>query len=360
MKAIELQAPGRQTLMTVAVHEAPAGADRKRIAEFLASRNGPLHVLSPAWMEILRSGLQQRPYYLEARAGDKTVGVLPLAHVKSWLFGRYLVSLPYINHAGPLADDSQTMTLLIDQAVELADQLDVKYLELRNRTEVEHPKLTEMRTSKVLMWRELPATADELWASLKPEVRNQVRKGEKAELTVDWGGGELIDPFYEVFSRNMRDLGTPVFGKRLFEAMRAALGDGAEFCVVRLKGLPIAAAVLLHGPGFTEVPSASSLREHNKTCANMLLYHRLLVRAIERGQKVFDFGRSSPDSGTFKFKKQWGAAPQPSVWQYYVRKGDISDVRPDNPKYRRKIELWKKLPLWLTRLIGPRIIRGVP
>jgi FemAB-related protein (PEP-CTERM system-associated) len=242
----------------------------------------------------------------------------------------------------------------------LADELDVRYLELRNQNEIIHPALTEKKTSKVLMWRELPSSADELWKSFKPEVRNQIRKAEKHELVVQWGTLDALPSFYDVFAQNMRDLGTPVFGIGLFRAILEKLPGRSEVCLVRLGEQAIAGALLLHGAGFTEVPSASSLREHNKTCANMLMYHHLLLRAQERGQSVFDFGRSSMDSGTFKFKKQWRAEPHPSIWQYYVRQGSISEVRPDNPKYQRKIETWKRLPLWLTKLIGPTIIRGIP
>jgi FemAB-related protein (PEP-CTERM system-associated) len=212
------------------------------------------------------------------------------------------------------------------------------------------------------MRRSLPPTAGELWDDLDPKVRNQVRKADKAGLTVHWGGPDLLDPFYEVFSHNMRDLGTPVFGLSLFRAILKRFGDRAEICVVRLAdaGTPIAAALLLHGRGVTEVPSASSLRAYNATCANMLMYWKLLERAVERGQGIFDFGRSSPEASTFRFKKQWGAEPHPACWQYYLRSGDLSAMRPENPRYQRKIEAWKRLPLWLTRLIGPLIVRGIP
>lgn len=353
----EARAAGAVTVHDWATLDASATA---RIAAFLAGSQGPWLAHDPAWARILERGLAHRPHYLEATRDGRTVGVLPLAFVSSLLFGKFLVSLPYLNQGGPLADDDETKGALIDEAVVLADRLDVKYLELRNLGEIEHPALTEKKTSKVLMWRQLPQTPEELWKSYKAEVRNQIRKGEKCELAVAWGTGDLLGEFYEVFSRNMRDLGTPVFGRALFSTMLEALPGRAELCIVRLGAAPIAGALLLHGAGFTEVPSASSLREHNKTCANMLMYHHLLLRAVERGQGVFDFGRSSADSGTYKFKRQWGAEPTPSIWQYHVRHGSVSDVRPDNPKYQRKIETWKKLPLWLTRLAGPYIVRGIP
>ena len=139
-------------------------------------------------------------------------------------------------------------------------------------------------------------------------MRNQVRKGEKSGLTVARGGEELLPDFYSVFSRNMRDLGTPVYGAGLFAAALRQFPSDAELFVVRAERTPVAAALLLHGPGVTEVPSASSLRQYNHTCANMLLYWNLLERAVERGQAVFDFGRSTIDGPTYRFKKQWGAA----------------------------------------------------
>jgi len=158
----------------------------------------------------------------------------------------------------------------------------------------------------------------------------------------------------------MRDLGTPVFSRRLFESILLQFPGSAELCVVRSRALPVAAALLVHGCGASEVLSASSLRSHNSTCANMLMYWHLLERAIRRGQRVFDFGRSSLQSGTFVFKRQWGAEPEPAVWQYYVRKGTVGDMRPDNSKYQRLISLWQRLPVPLTRWIGPAIVRGIP
>jgi len=122
----------------------------------------------------------------------------------------------------------------------------------------------------------------------------------------------------------------------------------------------VAGALLLHGWGVTEVPTASALKEYNASNVNMLMYHRLLCRAVERGQRVFDFGRSTTEGSTFKFKKQWGAAPHPAAWQYCVLEGEVSEMRPDNPRYQRAIRLWQKLPVALTRRVGPFIVRGIP
>jgi FemAB-related protein (PEP-CTERM system-associated) len=206
----------------------------------------------------------------------------------------------------------------------------------------------------------LPDTPGVLWDSLPAKVRNQVRKGQKSGLSAVWGGEELLSDFYDVFSRNMRDLGTPVYSRRLFQGILRQFPDRAELCVVRLDKVPVGGAILLHGWGVTEVPSASTLRAYNITCANMLLYWHLLERAVHRQQRTFDFGRSSEGCNTFRFKKQWGAEPAPAEWQYHVRHGGLPDMRPDNPRYQRLIRVWQRLPVWLTRLIGPSIVRGIP
>lgn len=335
---------------------------RRRVTEsqIESAAQRPPGWLDRRWLTALRDGLGHSVYELIAERDGLVVGRLPVALVSSLLFGRFLVSLPYINSAGVETDDPAAGAGLIDEAVDLARELRVRYLEIRQERELSHPLLTDVRTEKVLMRRQLPATADELWAELDPKVRNQIRKGQKSEFTIAWGGPDQLDGFYEVFARNMRDLGTPVFGKGLFSSILRDLGDAAELCVVRDGAKPIAAALLIHDADRTEVPSASALFEYRASNVNMLMYWHLLGRAIERGQSVFDFGRSSVDGNTYRFKKQWGAVPCPSVWQYHVLQGSRDALRPDNPGNRRLIEIWKRLPVWLTRCIGPSIVRGIP
>jgi serine/alanine adding enzyme len=314
----------------------------------------------PRWLLVLEQGLRQQPYLLEVRDGERAMGWLPLAFVRSVLFGRYLVSLPYLNSNGVVAEDEGVRRQLIDAAVRLADDLRVRHLELRHEQALEHPALTGRLTSKVHMRLALPDFPGPLWEGFPAKVRNQVRKGEKSGLAVAWGGAELLEEFHAVFSQNMRDLGTPVYGRRLFAAILRHFPNEAELCLVRAEKTPVAAALLLHGRGVTEVPSASSLRLYNSTCANMLMYWKLLERAVQRGQSVFDFGRSTVEGGTYQFKKQWGAVPEPAVWQYYSREGVVGDLRPDNPRYQRLIRIWQRLPLRLTRWLGPHIVRGIP
>jgi FemAB-related protein (PEP-CTERM system-associated) len=314
----------------------------------------------PAWLTVLQYGMQHVPFLLEATENGQTVGVLPLAFVRSLLFGRFLVSLPWLNMGGVVATDDEISRRLLDHAVELSDRLHVRYLELRHERYVGHPKLTAKQTHKVHMRLRLPDFPGPLWESFPAKVRNQVRKAQKLNMQVVWGGRKLLPEFYAVLSENMRDLGSPVFPLRLYAEILRTFPEQAELCVVRHSVGPVAAALLLHGDGVTEVPNAGSLRAYNSTCANMLMYWHLLDRAIQRRQAIFDFGRSSPESGTYRFKEQWGAQPEPSVWQYYVRRGQITEMRRDNPKYERMIRMWQHLPLRVSRWLGPRIVRGIP
>lgn len=353
--------PLKEGSREVAVHSGEAIA--ARIAGWSALRaqcGAAAPSLRHEWLVILQEGLGHKPYCIEVRRGDVTVGLLPLSFLNTRLFGKFLVGLPYLNVGGVIADEDLVAAELIDRAVQLADELEVRYLELRHERRWPHPALGGESTQKVHMRLGLPASEDELWRLFRPKVRNQIRKAEEHGLTVQWGGLDLLDEFYHVFAINMRDLGTPVFSRRLFAAILGRLGPDAEICVVRHAGSPCAAGMMLHGEGIAETPSASSLRRFNHLNANMLLYWSFLRRGIERNQRVFDFGRTTPGSNTYRFKAQWGAVPHPAVWQYYVRKGSIDDLRPDNPKQQRRIALWRRLPVWLTRLAGPHIVRGIP
>jgi FemAB-related protein (PEP-CTERM system-associated) len=300
------------------------------------------------------------PVVIEAVDGEAIRGFLPLAFIHTRLFGRFLVSLPYLNYGGVIADDDVTTNQLIDHAADLADRLDVRFMEIRNEKAVAHPRLIQPASLKVNIHVPLPTTSVELWNGLPGKVRNQIRKGQRLQSNVALGGLELLPEFYSIFSHNMRDLGTPVFGEPLFRSILETFPDRAELCVVRDGKRALSAALLLHGDGITEVPSASSLRKFNHTCANVLMFWSCMERAVNRGQTIFDFGRASPDSSSFRFKKHWGARSVPAPWQYYLREGDVSDMRPTNAKYRAMIRIWQHLPLSISRLIGPMIVRGIP
>lgn len=314
-----------------------------------------------AWWRALAGGFRQPGFLFVAKAdGGTCIGMLPLMLIKGPIFGRFLVSMPYINTGGVWARDQSVASSLLDSACALADRLDVRYLELRHEIPVSHKRLSATRTEKVHMRLVLPPSDEQLDASFKSKLRSQIRKAATFRHTIQWGGIELLEDFYDIFSINMRDLGTPVFSQQLFAKILLEFADQAELCIVRGDKGPAAAALLIHTNGVTEVPSASSLRRENHTGANMWMYRQLLKRAIDRKSHTFDFGRSSVASGTYKFKAQWGAQPHPAVWQYYVRKGSADAMRPNQSSNRRLIRIWQRLPVRLTRWIGPAIVRGIP
>lgn len=327
--------------------------------DYLSRQGAAAMYCGPRVVCALAEGLRQDAYLIEARKEGRVTGVLPLIHMRSMLFGSFLVSLPYVSWAGVIADDADAVRVLGCAATNLADELDVSFVELRQSEPLTHPGLVAGRTSKMQM--RLPiSTPEATWSRLKSEVRTQVRKAMKSDLVVEWGGPERLDAFYDVFARNMRDLGTPVFPSALFRKILGAAGRDAELGIVTLDGAPVASCLVVHGPGLTEIPSAASLREHRKTAANSLMYWRAIERAIERGQTVIDFGRSTPGGATYTFKSKWGAEPHPVAWQYYLRRGDTQAMRPDNAKFKLAIKLWQHLPVAATRVLGPFIVRGIP
>lgn len=319
-----------------------------------------LHAHVPAWINSLKSGLGHRTYIIRANHEGNTVGEIPLLMVSGPIFGKFLCSLPYINTGGAWARNDEICSALIDKACDLADSLDVRYLELRHEKPFSHAKLNFERNDKFHMRLDLPGSDEALDKSFKSKLRSQIRKSVSHNHSVKWGSHNLLDDFYSVFAVNMRDLGTPVFPRQLFNAILSEFGDDAELCVVENNGLPVAGALLVHSNGTTEVPSASSLRSWNPKGANMFMYRQLLSRAIQRGSHTFDFGRSSVDSGTYKFKTQWGAKPHPAIWQYYVRSGSVDEMRPDSDRNQKLVRIWQRLPVWLTKIIGPPIVRGIP
>ena len=347
--------------------------EARDVVEKLGLDRWSLSSLQPsvAWWEAIASGLRYRSMFCLAVDDQKrSHACLPLMLVQSRLFGRFLVSLPYLNSGGILLgaediDHGSMVHSLIDRAVELADELDVKYLELRHERRFEHPAFNYERTDKVHMRLTLPGSADELMASYKSKLRSQVKKANENPFVVRFGGMELLEDFYGVFAHNMRDLGTPVYSKNLFRQIlssfaKMADGSRAELCVVSLEKRPVSVALLVHHGKRTEVPSASALRKFNPTNVNMWMYWQLLQRAIDQGSSEFDFGRSTIGAGTYKFKEQWGARPSTAVWQYYVRHGDPADMRPDSKGKQRLVKIWQRIPVPLTKIIGPHVVRGIP
>jgi FemAB-related protein (PEP-CTERM system-associated) len=311
------------------------------------------------WRRVFTQAFGHRSVYLAARTADGIAGVLPLVLFNSWLFGRFAVSLPFVNYGGVVAETDEAAAGLVAEAETVGRDEHLSHLELRHLA-ARFPRLQAKR-HKVAMRLPLPPAADALWQTIDRKVRNQVRKSEKSGLTATIGGAELLPEFYAVFAKNMRDLGTPVYSRKFFSAILAEFPAAARVHVVRKGDLPLAGSITIQWRQGIEVPWASSLREHRDSSPNMLLYWTMLQHAIASGCTVFDFGRSTPNEGTFHFKRQWGAEPTPIAWEYSMLNGrPMPDQSPANPKFRAAIETWKRLPVPVATFLGPAIVRSIP
>lgn len=311
------------------------------------------------WPRLIARASGHEAVLLAALDGERVVGVLPLVVMRSLLFGRFVVSLPFLNEGGLLTSREDAVPVLVDAAVDVGRRSGARYVELRH-TRRRHDPLVE-RSHKVAMTLALASDPEAQWGALDRKVRNQVRKGEKSGLAVSDGTAELLPGFYEVFSRNMRDLGTPVFGIGLFDEVLRTFPEQSRVFVVRHEGRAVAGAIVHWRGGSLEVIWASTLREANPLCANVLLYWQLVQFAIAKGCTRFEFGRCTPNEGTFHFKKQWGAEPRPLVWEYWhARAARDVDQSPRNPKYRAAVRVWQRLPVAVTTLVGPRIVHNIP
>ncbi len=310
------------------------------------------------WASILSDALGQAPRSLLAEEGGRIEGILPLALVEGIIGGRALVSLPWLDAAGPLARSAAAATALLDEARNIADSEDCSYVEIRSLRTFDFPGPV-LRT-KVLMHLRLDEP-ERMWKQFSAKVRNQVRKAEKSGLVASVAGAEELDAFYRVFSRNMRDLGVPVWSRRFFRLILERFGDDACLVLVKRDGSAVGGGLLLLHNGTALVPSASSLRSEFTRCPNHLLYWTALVESRRRGAVLFDFGRSSPGSGTWRFKKQWGSVEIPCHWHYYLRKGARPPERnTSSRKLRFAVETWKRLPLPIANRLGPMLVRRIP
>ena len=288
-----------------------------------------------AWWESMACvyGLKAIPLAVRYRTAPCRIGgVLPLILFEAPERDGRLISLPYTDAAGVLADDAPMAQCLLLGALGMVAKLKAGHLEIRQMGENEKCRwdtlLADVEVTgvkyqahdfKVGLRRRLPSSKEALWQDLGPKVRNQVRKAKKSGCRAVVGGAELLDAFYGVFSENMRDLGSPVHDRALFKTLDHRFADRMRMVVVMRKGVPAAAAAVFFHRGVLYNPWASSLRRFRSDCPNMLLYWTMLAHGVETGCGVFDFGRSSPGASTCRFKLQWGARMQPMTWHVFSR-----------------------------------------
>lgn len=303
-----------------------------------------------AWLQIVEQTYGHRTFALAAVRGGRLAGVLPLVLVRSHIFGRHLVSMPYLDCGGICsAGDAQAESVLLEAALLLAADLAAP-LELRQRTP--RPYALPVSTHKVAMTLDLEGGEPAVWQRIKSNRRGQVRKAERNGLTAQTAGAAAVNGLFSVLATNMRDLGSPVHRRSFFRNTVLALGDDARVLLVHHDGQVVGAGLLL-GHGDTMVlPFSSAFRSTFSLGTNQFLYWEAVKYAIAGGYRVFDFGRSSPDSGTFEAKREWAAQPVQLYW--YGNGGAALD---GSSSRQLAVRAWQRLPVPLAT-VGGHLIRG--
>lgn len=307
------------------------------------------------WREILEGVFRHTCHYLLAERNGRIVGVLPLAHVKSVLFGDALVSLPFAVYGGVAADDADATRRLHEAATELGARLGVQHLELRNRQPVEPqwPRQNLYVTFRKALFPQVEANL----LAIPRKQRAMVRKGMQRQLHA------LVDPdterFFDLYADNQHRHGTPPHSRQYFRALRRVFGDDCEILLVLGPGGRAVSGVMSFYFRDEVLPYyAGDLTEARDLAANDFKYWELMRRGCERGLTVFDYGRSKLGTGSFDFKRNWGFEPQALHYEYRLFSAEtVPQNNPANPKYRAAIDLWRRLPRGLVNAVGPVLAR---
>jgi FemAB-related protein (PEP-CTERM system-associated) len=309
---------------------------------------------APEWFGAIQNAYGHTPVYLQVEGAGGQLAVLPAFLVRSRIFGTVVASMPFLDGGGPCGTASDLADIAVRSLIEEAARLGAGSVELRSTVKIDLP--VPALEDKVNLVLPLPKHVGELWGRLDPKVRNQVRKAERSGLSVEFGHRETLDAFYDVFAVNMRDLGSPVHARAFFVTMLEAFGDGVRVGLVRKGPTAIGGLIAVAFKGGLVVPWASCLRQYLALCPNMLLYWETLAAACREGFARFDFGRSSRDSGTYRFKRQWGAEELPLYWyQIPIRRGGERSLSPTDSRGGSLVALWRCLPVAVTRWAGPRV-----
>jgi len=334
-----------------------ADADLPRWDAFVLARSQATFFHRAGWRAILEEVFRHRTHYLVAERGQAVVGVLPLAEVRSRLFGDSLVSLPFCVYAGPVADDAGASGALIDAAAELARTIRVPYLELRNRQPL-RPEWPQQELY-VTFRKELLPDPEANLAAIPRKQRAMVRKGMKNGLRSELDDDP--DRFFALYADNQHRHGTPPMSRAYFRRLMQAFGRDCEvLTVVDAGGRPVSSVMSFYCGNEVLPYYAGDCVDARDLAANDFKYWELMRRACERGLRVFDYGRSKRDTGSFAFKHNWGFVPSPLAYEFLLLgRDEVPQNNPLNPKYRAMIALWKRMPRFAVNAIGPHVVRGL-
>jgi FemAB-related protein (PEP-CTERM system-associated) len=309
------------------------------------------------WRDLIEKVFRHRTHYLLAERAGAVVGVLPLARVRSWLFGDALVSLPFAVYGGAAVAEESAREALHQSASELARGLGVQHLELRNRhaTEPDWPRQDLYVTFRKALLPDVEANLLAIPRKQRAMVRKGIERGLSSELD------ETADRFFALYADNQHRHGTPPYPRRYFEALRAAFGADCQILtVLDTAGMPVSSVMSFYFRDEVLPYYAGDHERARALAANDFKYWELMRRAVDGGLKVFDYGRSKQGTGSFSFKKNWGFEAQSLHYEYLLLKRDsVPQNNPSNPKYRAFIETWRRLPRPLANAIGPSIVRNL-
>ncbi len=315
-----------------------------------------------AWRDVIERAFDHHTHYLVAEQDGAVAGVLPLAAVKTRLFGHTLISLPFCVYGGALAEDSGTAAALADHAATLGDRLGAAATELRpmiDPGEIFATGLWQRRAGLYATFRRgFTGNDDDNLKSIPRKQRAMVRKGIENGLVAS--AGRDVDVLHSVYAESVRNLGTPVFARRYFRILAEAFGHDLDVVTVAHQGAPVAAVMNFYWRDEVLPYYGGGTKAARALAANDFMYWSVMRRAAARGSRLFDFGRSKLGTGSYAFKKNWGFPPIPLTYLFHVAPGrTIPENNPLNPKYRLMIAAWKRLPLPVANALGPFLVRGV-
>jgi FemAB-related protein (PEP-CTERM system-associated) len=347
-----MDVPGR-----IEVRQLRAGEEDECDRFVMSSPSGTIFHLSQ-WKSVVEEVLGHQCFWFVGRSENGICGVFPVAQVRNKLFGDCLVSLPLAVYGGICAEDADVYFSLLKAGSELAHRLNVKYLELRNRTE-QFPTSLAGRNLYVTFTQDLAPGPEKLFQGLPRDTRYMVRKSQKAGL--EWTEDLTLDEFYEIYARSVHRLGTPVFSKALFARL---LNDFRKHCRlfgVRKNKKAIAGVLCLYFRDQVMPYYGGALAEHNKESPNNFMYWNLISQSCREGYRYFDFGRSKRGTGSFDFKSSWSMEVTELPYRYQlVRASEVPQLSPIDQKFRLPVSLWKRMPFACTKILGPRVVRWIP
>ncbi|NUU01801.1 FemAB family XrtA/PEP-CTERM system-associated protein [Herbaspirillum robiniae] len=339
----------------VTVHLLQAG-DERRWDEFVMQCPQATFFHRAGWKEVIERAFGHRAYFMYAEAAGRICAVLPLAHIRSRLFGNSLSSLPFCVYGGVAGDHAPARAALDQAAIRLARELGVDHLEYRN-LEPQHADWPS-KALYVTFRKEIEADDEANMQAIPRKQRAMVRKGIKFGLQSEIDND--TERFFAAYSASVHRLGTPVFSRKYFRVLAEVFGQDCEVLTITKDGQTVSSVMSFYFRDEVLPYYGGGNASARDLAANDFMYWELMRRAAARGIRIFDFGRSKQGTGSFDFKKNWGFTPQPLHYEYQLlRAQSVPDTNPLNPKYQLMIKTWKRMPLWAANLIGPHIVKNL-